>query len=77
MDSMGIKRRRILHRFQKYKLTFVTKCIEKKLFGKGSATLVNNIILQLVEAIAELQSQGYKIPNYNPNPTTDEEKEAK
>jgi monomeric isocitrate dehydrogenase len=30
-----------------------------------------------VEAIAELQSQGYKIPNYNPNPTTDEEKETK
>jgi hypothetical protein len=26
MDFMGIKRRRILHRFQKYKLTLVTKC---------------------------------------------------
>jgi hypothetical protein len=26
MDFMGIKRRRILRRFQKYKLTLVTKC---------------------------------------------------
>jgi hypothetical protein len=33
--------------------------------------------LQLVEAIAELQSQGYNIPNYNPNPTTEEETDAK
>jgi hypothetical protein len=33
--------------------------------------------LQLVEAIAELQSQGYNIPNYNPNPTTEEEMDAK
>jgi monomeric isocitrate dehydrogenase len=30
-----------------------------------------------VEAIAELQSQGYSIPNYNPNPTTEEETDAK
>jgi hypothetical protein len=33
--------------------------------------------MQLVEAIAELQSQGYNIPNYNPNPTTEEETDAK
>jgi hypothetical protein len=26
MDFMDIKRRRVLHRFQKYKLTLVTKC---------------------------------------------------
>ncbi len=30
---------------------------------------------QLKDCIAELQSQGYKIPNYPENPTTDEEKE--
>ncbi len=35
------------------------------------------LMLQLVEAIAELQSQGYNIPNYNPNPTTEEETDAK
>jgi hypothetical protein len=35
------------------------------------------LTLQLVEAIAELQSQGYNIPNYNPNPTTEEETDAK
>jgi hypothetical protein len=32
---MGIKRRRILPRFQKYKLTFVTKCTFKKLVRKN------------------------------------------
>jgi isocitrate dehydrogenase len=32
-------------------------------------------IPQLVAAIAELQSQGYNIPNFNASPTTDEEKE--
>lgn len=32
---------------------------------------------QLVEAIAELQSQGYAVPDYNPNPKTDEEREIK
>jgi hypothetical protein len=34
MDFMGIKRRRILQRFQTWKLTLVTKCILKKLFQK-------------------------------------------
>jgi len=32
---------------------------------------------QLVAAIAELQSQGYKIPDYNPNPSNEKEKEIK
>eukprot|EP00092_Neocalanus_flemingeri_P012216 GFUD01013171.1.p1 GENE.GFUD01013171.1~~GFUD01013171.1.p1 ORF type:complete len:738 (-),score=265.92 GFUD01013171.1:164-2377(-) len=32
---------------------------------------------QLVATIAELQSQGYKIPDYNPTPATDKEKEIK
>jgi len=32
---------------------------------------------QLNAAIAELQSQGYKIPDYNPSPVTDGEKEIK
>lgn len=32
---------------------------------------------QLKEAIAELQSQGYKIPDYNEAPSTDAEKDAK
>jgi hypothetical protein len=34
LDCMGIKRRRILRWFQKYKLTSVTKCTYKKLFQK-------------------------------------------
>ncbi len=48
-------------------------------FFGGSYNLFHLIYLtlQLVEAIAELQSQGYKIPNYNPNPTTEEETDAK
>jgi len=32
---------------------------------------------QLVAAIAELQGQGFKIPDYNPNPVTEKEKEIK
>ena len=32
---------------------------------------------QLTAAIAELQSQGFKIPDFNPNPITDSEKEIK
>jgi len=32
---------------------------------------------QLLACIAELQGQGYKIPDYNPNPKTDQEKEVK
>jgi hypothetical protein len=32
IDFMGIKRCRILRRFQKYKLTLVTKCTQKKIF---------------------------------------------
>jgi len=36
---------------------------------------VSASIPQLTAAIAELQSQGYNIPNFNPNPKTDEEKE--
>jgi len=32
---------------------------------------------QLVATIAELQSQGYKVPDYNPTPSTDKEKEIK
>ena len=32
---------------------------------------------QLKEAIAELQSQGFKIPNYEDNPQNDEERDAK
>jgi hypothetical protein len=48
-------------------------------FGVFSYNLFHLIylMLQLVEAIAELQSQGYNIPNYNPNPTTEEETDAK
>ena len=51
--------------------------------GKLAQTPEGNIIKlpnvsasvpQLVEAIAELQSQGYAIPDYVANPTTDEEK---
>jgi uncharacterized protein YktA (UPF0223 family) len=34
VDFMGIKRRRLLRSFQKYKLTLVTKCTYKKLFKK-------------------------------------------
>jgi hypothetical protein len=34
MGFMGIKRDRILRRFQKYKLTLVAKCTQKKLFKK-------------------------------------------
>jgi len=34
-------------------------------------------IPQLQECIAELQSQGYKIPNFNPDPKTPEEKEIR
>jgi hypothetical protein len=34
MDFMGIKRSRILRRFQKYKFTSTTKCTKKKLFKK-------------------------------------------
>jgi hypothetical protein len=34
MDYMGIKRRRILRRFHKYKLTLVTKGTSNKLFKK-------------------------------------------
>ena len=37
---------------------------------------VSASIPQLVEAIAELQSQGYDIPNFNANPQTDEEKDV-
>lgn len=33
-------------------------------------------IPQLVECIEELQGKGYKVPNYNPKPKTDEEKEV-
>jgi len=36
---------------------------------------VSASIPQLVAAIEELQSQGYNIPNFNPTPKTDEEKE--
>jgi hypothetical protein len=36
---MGIKRCRILRRFQKYKLTLVTKCTYTKLFQKKHAEL--------------------------------------
>jgi isocitrate dehydrogenase len=36
---------------------------------------VSASIPQLSAAIAELQSQGYNIPNFNPAPQTDEEKE--
>ena len=36
---------------------------------------VSASIPQLVAAIEELQSQGYNIPNFNPAPKTDEEKE--
>jgi isocitrate dehydrogenase len=32
---------------------------------------------QLIDAITELQSKGYNIPNYNDNPTTEEEKVIK
>merc|ERR1712025_955252 len=32
---------------------------------------------QLTACIAELQSKGYKVPDYNPNPVTDQEKENK
>jgi hypothetical protein len=32
MDFMGIKRRRIWRRFQKYKLALVTKCTQRKVF---------------------------------------------
>ncbi|HRP53902.1 MAG TPA: NADP-dependent isocitrate dehydrogenase, partial [Fluviicola sp.] len=34
-------------------------------------------IPQLKEAIAELQSQGFNVPNYNESPSTEEEKAAK
>jgi len=34
-------------------------------------------IPQLTEAIAELQAKGYKIPNFNPNPKTEEEKSVR
>jgi len=34
-------------------------------------------IPQLLEAVSELQSKGFKIPTYPQNPTTDEEKEVK
>jgi hypothetical protein len=34
LDYMGIKRRRILYWFQKYKLCILTKCTYKKLFQK-------------------------------------------
>jgi hypothetical protein len=34
MDFMGIKRHRILRRFQKYKFTSATKCTYKKLLQK-------------------------------------------
>ena len=36
---------------------------------------VSASIPQLTAAIAELQSQGYKIPNFNADPKTDEEKQ--
>ena len=36
---------------------------------------VSASIPQLEEAIAELQSQGYNVPNYPAEPTTDEERE--
>jgi len=32
---------------------------------------------QLTACIAELQAQGFKVPDYNPNPVTDQEKEIK
>jgi isocitrate dehydrogenase len=38
---------------------------------------VSASVPQLKEAIAELQSQGYKIPNFPEDPKTDEEKNAK
>jgi len=38
---------------------------------------VSASVPQLIEAITELQQKGYKIPSYNPNPTTDQEKEIK
>ena len=37
---------------------------------------VSASIPQLTEAIAELQSKGYNIPNFNANPQTAEEKEV-
>lgn len=36
---------------------------------------VSASVPQLTAAIAELQSQGYNIPNFPASPTTDEEKE--
>ena len=36
---------------------------------------VSASVPQLIAAIAELQSQGYNIPNFPASPTTDEEKE--
>jgi hypothetical protein len=37
MGLIGIKRRRILHRFQKYKFTLVTKCNKKSYQQKKRA----------------------------------------
>ena len=37
---------------------------------------VSAALPQLLEAIAELQSQGYKLPNYPANPVTEEEKDT-
>jgi len=47
---------------------------------EGNVIKLPNIsasIPQLLEAIEELQSQGYKIPSFNANPKTDEEKEIR
>lgn len=47
---------------------------------QGNIVKLPNIsasVPQLTAAVAELQAAGYKIPDYNPNPTTDAEKEIK
>jgi len=58
---------------------------ELSALGKLAKTPEGNIIKlpnvsasipQLVEAIDELQSQGYKLPDFNPNPQSDEEKDV-
>ena len=58
--------------------------VVRSLFLDSSALKANIIKLpnvsaalpQLLEAIAELQSQGYKLPNYPANPVTEEEKDT-
>jgi len=47
---------------------------------EGNIVKLPNIsasVPQLTACIAELQSQGYKVPDYNPNPSTDAEKDIK